>query len=85
MNAVTDDMLVRLGSIISETIHDDEIRAAIITANGRAFCGGTDVTALGRDEEEAAPRQRRAQAVQPPDSPLPTWTSTRIPNPPLPL
>ena len=82
MNAVTDDMLVTIGRIVADIITDDEVRAMIITGNGRAFCGGTDVSALARDEEEAAAaRQRRAQAVSLPESPLPTWTFTRIPKP----
>lgn len=82
MNAVTDDMLVELGHMVSDIILDDEVRVAIITGNGRAFCGGTDVTALGRDEvAAAAQRQRRTQAVSLPESPLPTWTFTRIPKP----
>ena len=82
MNAITDDMLVELGRMVGEIILDDEVRVAIITGNGRAFCSGTDVTALGRDEAAATTaRQRRAEAVALPESPLPTWTFTRIPKP----
>ena len=83
MNAVTDDMLVRIGEIVAGIVTDDEVRAVIITGNGRAFCAGTDVGALGRDEQEAGiARARRARAAaQLPESPLPTWTFTRIPKP----
>jgi enoyl-CoA hydratase len=82
MNAITDDMLVELGRIISEIILDDEVRVAMVTGNGRAFCGGTDVSRLGRDETEAAAqRRRRTSPVELPESPLPTWTFTRIPKP----
>lgn len=83
MNAITDDMLNEMGRIIGETILDDEVRVVIVTGNGRAFCGGTDVSNLGRDEV-AAGRARAERAVaQPklPDSALPTWTFTRIPKP----
>ncbi len=82
MNAVTDDMLVRIGEIVADIVADDEVRAVIITGNGRAFCAGTDVTALGRDEVEAgAQRARRMAAIKLPESPLPGWTFTRIPKP----
>jgi len=82
MNAITDDMQVDLAIIIADAIKDDEVKAVIVTGNGRAFCGGTDVTALGRDEKEAtAERQRRLQAVSFPESPLPDWHFTRIPKP----
>ena len=82
MNAVTDDMLITIGQMVAEIITDDEVRAMIITGNGRAFCGGTDVSNLGRNEiEAAAARARRMRAVQLPESPLPPWTFTRIPKP----
>lgn len=83
MNAITDDMLITLGQIVGEIAQDDEVRVAIITGNGRAFCGGTDLSNLGRNEKEAgAARQRRAQAAPTlPESPLPSWTFTRIPKP----
>lgn len=83
MNAVTDDMLITLGAIIGETILDDEVRVVVVTGNGRAFCGGTDVSNLGRDEVAAGQaRAARSQAqAKLPDSPLPAWTFTRIPKP----
>ncbi len=82
MNAVTDEMLVDLTGIVADIIQDDEVRVMIITGNGRAFCGGTDVSALGRDEAEAtATRERRMQSITLPESPLPRWTFTRIPKP----
>jgi len=82
MNAVTDDMLVTISEIVAEIIMDDEVRAMIITGSGRAFCGGTDVTFLGREEREAAlARARRMRAMDLPESPLPIWTFTRIPKP----
>lgn len=82
MNAVTDDMLVDITRIVAETIQDDEVRVVIITGNGRAFCAGTDVSALGRDEQEAsAERQKRMQGITFPETPLPRWTFTRIPKP----
>ena len=83
MNAVTDDMQLALRSIVADIILDDEVRAAIITGNGRAFCGGTDVSGLGRSEEAFAERDRRmqAQTISLPESSLPPWTFSRIPKP----
>ena len=83
MNAITDDMLVTLGGITADAILDDEVRVVIITGNGRAFCGGTDVSNLGRDEVAAGEaRARRAgQQKKLPESPLPHWTFSRIPKP----
>ena len=82
LNAVTEDMLVDLTRMVAEVIRDDAVRAMIITGNGRAFCAGTDVSALGRDEQvAAAERQRRMQGISMPETPLPKWTFTRIPKP----
>lgn len=82
MNSVTDEMLVDLEAIIADICQDNEVKVMIITGNGRAFCGGTDVTALGRDEKEAAAtRRRRLEGATVPEGPLPRWTFTRIPKP----
>jgi enoyl-CoA hydratase/carnithine racemase len=86
LNAVTQEMRMRLMEIIREVIYDDEVRAVILTGNGRAFCSGTDVSNLGRTPEEEAiiQEQRRvmAKSITLPDAyPLPDWTFTRIPKP----
>lgn len=83
MNAVTDDMLADLANIITDIILDDEVKAVIITGNGRAFCGGTDVsTGLAQDQEKATrERAKKIKKVDLPESPLPRWTFTRIPKP----
>lgn len=83
MNAVTDDMLADLTNIVNDIILDNEVRAVILTGNGRAFCAGTDVsTGLARDHEEAArERQKKIKKVDLPENPLPKWTFTQIPKP----
>jgi len=83
MNAITDDMLADMTNILNGVILDNEVRALIITGNGRAFCGGTDVsTGLARDQvQAAAERAKRVKKVDLPESPLPRWTFTRIPKP----
>jgi len=83
MNSVTDDMHPVLDSIVSEIILDDEVRAVIVTGNGRAFCAGTDVgTGIARDQDAAAvERQKSMKKVDLPPTSLPGWTFTRIPKP----
>ena len=83
MNAITDDMLSDITNKINESIMDDEVRAVIITGNGRAFCAGTDVsTGLARDHAKAgAERAMKVKKVDLPETSLPAWTFTRIPKP----
>lgn len=68
MNAITREMSSRLHFIMEEIRDDDEVRAVILTGNGRGFCGGTDVGAsLGTGDEERATmaieRLRRSAAA----------------------
>ena len=83
MNAITDDMLADLINIINDIILDNEVRAVILTGNGRAFCGGTDVsTGLSRDQVKAGEeRAKKIKKVDLPENPLPKWTFTVIPKP----
>ena len=83
MNATTDDMLADLANIMNESILDNEVRAVIVTGNGRAFCGGTDVTqGIARDHVKAAEeRDRKIKKVDLPETPLSMWHFTRIPKP----
>ena len=84
MNSVTDNMLADLTNIQNEVTLDDAVRAVIVTGNGRAFCGGTDVsTGLTRDHSQAAAeRAKRIKTVNLPSTSLPVgWGFTRIPKP----
>lgn len=83
MNAITDDMLGDLTNILNEATLDNEVRAVIVTGNGRAFCGGTDVTVgIARDHADAgAERAKRIKKVDLPETSLPAWTFTRVPKP----
>ncbi|HEY91603.1 MAG TPA: enoyl-CoA hydratase/isomerase family protein [Dehalococcoidia bacterium] len=83
MNAITDDMLADMTNILNEATVDNEVRVVIVTGNGRAFCGGTDVSAgIARDHAEAAAeRAKRIRKIDMPETSLPGWTFTRVPKP----
>lgn len=83
MNAITDSMLVDLTNILNEATADNEVRALIVTGNGRAFCGGTDVTTgIARDQTQAAAaRAKGIKKIDLPATSLPAWTFTRVTKP----
>ena len=58
MNAVSPEMLERLGDVLDEVARDDAIGAVVLTGTGQAFCAGADLKALrgmteGADAEAA--------------------------------
>jgi 2-(1,2-epoxy-1,2-dihydrophenyl)acetyl-CoA isomerase len=46
LNALTDEMYNRLTALFTQFQTDDQVRAVIINAAGRAFCSGSDVTTM---------------------------------------
>ena len=44
LNALTEDMNLRIQQLAVEIKRDDEVRAVIMTGAGRAFCAGTDIS-----------------------------------------
>jgi crotonobetainyl-CoA hydratase len=58
LNAVNGDMTRRAGEILEEIDGDPDIRVAIITGSGRAFCAGADLKAIA----SGAPGQRPVSA-----------------------
>ena len=50
MNAISTEMLTALGSSLEELDKDPQVRAIILTGEGRGFCSGLDLkdTAAGR-------------------------------------
>ncbi len=47
LNALTPSMLVELGDELHRLAHDDAVRVVVLTGEGRAFCSGVDLKALG--------------------------------------
>jgi enoyl-CoA hydratase/carnithine racemase len=47
MNAYNSTMLDELSSVLEDVALDKDIRAVIITGEGRAFCAGADVQDIG--------------------------------------
>jgi enoyl-CoA hydratase len=48
-NAMNQALLTQLFDAIDRVSADDDIHAAIITGNGKAFCSGIDLSCLGKD------------------------------------
>ena len=46
-NAVNKDLLFGLCKHLHQVAHDDAVRVAILTGNGKSFCAGLDVSAIG--------------------------------------
>lgn len=53
MNAATFDMGEQLAEAFAEVERDSDIRAVVVTGNGRAFCAGDDVEKAWGDERMA--------------------------------
>lgn len=84
LNAIRDETIVLLNEILAEVSADNEVRAVIITGNGRAFCAGTDVTiGITRTMNGGDPPSSRypPTKTKPPATTLPNWQFTQIPKP----
>ncbi|MBU2547318.1 MAG: enoyl-CoA hydratase [Proteobacteria bacterium] len=79
LNAMTHAMLHRIHLLIEEIKQDDEVRAVILTANGRAFSAGTDISDDAKPPPEAdvfAARMKTSTASR-----ATTWFFNDIPKP----
>lgn len=56
MNSLTWELMVELGEALAICEHSEDIRAVILTGNGRAFCAGADVSSLTSRTGNAAVR-----------------------------
>lgn len=63
LNALTPGIRNGMLRYVKEADEDPEIRAVVLTGNGRGFCSGGDVPNFPTGEEGQAARQARAQAT----------------------
>ena len=78
MNALTSEMMARLGEIWAEVRDDDAIRVAVITGAGdRAFCSGRDLMAGAPGGPEHL-RARKAAGEEPQDTGLEKMVPTEL-------
>lgn len=54
MNALSPSLLSALCKALRELQEDDDVRALVLTGNGRAFCAGLDLKAMGNHPEGLA-------------------------------
>ena len=63
MNSFSDGLLTGWAEAIHSAARDDEVRAVVVTGNGRAFCAGADLKVRAEDDRvlqsDATPGQRR--------------------------
>lgn len=60
LNALTEEMNLRIATLAEEVKNDDEVKAVILTGAGRAFCAGTDISG---GETPARVAERRIQEI----------------------
>ena len=79
MNAITFPMLNKMGEIIKEIKSDESVRAVVLTANGRAFSAGTDISDnVQPDVEEIVAGIKERNST---DAPQSSWMFTSIAKP----
>ncbi|MGA4790704.1 enoyl-CoA hydratase/isomerase family protein [Nocardia sp. AB354] len=61
LNAMNAELIEALHRVLAEARHDSEVRAIVLTGNGRAFCAGLDLRGYGAPPG-AAEDEGRAQA-----------------------
>lgn len=47
LNAMNADLIEALHAVLAEVRHDSEVRALVLTGNGKAFCAGLDLRGYG--------------------------------------
>jgi len=55
LNALTQNMMMRLMQVLDEVEGNPEIRVVLLTATGRGFCVGADMTEIGARRKAADP------------------------------
>lgn len=64
LNALTLDMLARVGDLVRELEDDPAVGAVVLTGAGRAFCAGGDVKSMAAGSESAAGADERARTLR---------------------
>ena len=66
LNAVNSELTEGLHSALDEVAASDQVRAVILTGEGRGFCAGADLTGMraGAEGDEATIRARQEQEAQ---------------------
>lgn len=63
LNALNREILEELSNVLDEIEKDEDVRAVVITGEGRAFCAGADLSQPTGDEEELREGIQLGQAV----------------------
>jgi 2-(1,2-epoxy-1,2-dihydrophenyl)acetyl-CoA isomerase len=79
MNAMTHEMLALFGDITREIRADEDVRAVILTARGKYFCAGTDLS--GDVPESAQTEINYMRAKNSTEARFSMWSFTSIPKP----
>jgi enoyl-CoA hydratase len=64
LNALTEDMFRRLIDLFRAAGDDEKVKVIILKGAGRAFCGGTDISDLGKHRSIGEHRKTRLQDIQ---------------------
>ena len=63
LNAVNLEMRLEILDTLEDLAVDDDIRVAVFTGAGRAFCAGADISRLDEDSPETRKQRARTQDV----------------------
>lgn len=79
MNSITHEMLDLMEDITKEIRGDDEVRAVVLTGNGKCFCAGTDLS--GDVPQSYDTELRYMKSKESTTSTFSQWFFTSIPKP----
>lgn len=86
MNSIGGQTITMLSEIFLKAEHDYDVRAILLTGNGRAFCSGLDLKDVSSGETDVSARLRALRSTSTHPSLCAEWThrsSVRSMAPPL--